>query len=358
MNATLALSSCLCALTVGVAPPQVVEQQPDRSPSPAAEAPPDAAGSTARSSSDDRYDVAIREFTARFTSGNALVEAGAFLEAGRQYELAFAAFPASDALYNASLAYERGGDLVAAARAARRYLRLPACEANTDPEGCPVMADEVRQTLTALMRQIGELRLDIAEGVRLAQVRVDGRSVPTADFPVLLAPGSIDVELIGGERGEKRLRSIVLRPGESQAIYVGPFDRPEAPRLRPSRDTPVRQPKPKGAWAPPAFWTSLSLTIASGAATGIVGGITRASEKEFESHYLGDGKFDDEGYRAAAERRFHRARTATNALAGVTAGFAVLTVVTGIVAHGYQRRVRRNARTRAQLTVIGVRMHF
>lgn len=348
MITTPVLPSWLCAMAVAVAPIEGVAESPTTEPE-----------TRPRTSADDRYDALIREFTERFTAGNDLVARGAYLQAAREYERAFAAFPASDALYNASLAYERGGDSVAAARAARRYLQLPACDADTERDRCAVMVDEVTQTLGNLMRQIGELRLDVGEGVELARVRVDGRVVPVADFPVLLAPGSIDVELVGREPGQKRVRSVVLRPGESQAIYVGPFDKPEPAvpvRVGGDRSQPDKT-KPPGYWAPPVFWTSLSLTIASGCATGLVAGITRANEKKFEAHFLGDGKFEGD-YDVVAERRFHRLQATTNALVGVTAGFAVLAVVTGVIALTRGRRAERTAGSRAQLTWSGLQLRF
>jgi hypothetical protein len=313
----------------------------------------------------------VRAFTERFQEGKFLFNRGSYAQAAAEFERAFAAIPAEAALFNVALSYERAGDRVSAALAARRYTALPDCrEAGVDPALCGARRDEVAAQLERLMAQIGELRLEITKGVVLREISVNGRKVAIDDFPVLVASGRIDIELIGARAGERRQRVIDVRPGERQAIVVGPFDVPD-PVV--GRDGPrAREPKPRPKWLRPLFWSGVGITAASGIAMATMAGLLPGARDRYYAGICdGDpetpappctGEGDQHPHEA--ERRYDQYKLATNVLVGVTAGLALITTIVGIVAFtGEDARRKRNAGTQRASTRVrwqgaGVLVHF
>jgi hypothetical protein len=274
---------------------------------------------------------------------------GAYALAAIEFEQAFAAFPAEAALKNVVLSHERAGDDVAAAIAARRYLALPSCEGLEDDDAfCGSHRDEIAPMLEELMRRVVELRLEVAAGVPLREIRINGRVTPRDDFPVLVAPGRVDVELEGSVAGQRRQRVIEVRAGETQTIVVETFDAPTVPRDRDREPVPNGTPRSRGKWLRPAFWTGVATTSASLVAVATLGGLTLAAGKDYRpAPEPGEPKVDR--YPHDEEDRFHRTQRLTNVMIGVTAGLAMLTVVIGAVAFTRPRNAGTSrASTRAQ----------
>src|SRR5690606_24458285 len=133
------------------------------------------------------------------------------------------------------------------------------------------------QALAEQRRRVGALVLDLGEGVELREVRVAGRTVPLDDFPLLLLPGTVDVEVFGMGPDERRSRPAYITGGETYELYVAPFDsgRVPPPEVRPELDDPVdalRQAR-RQRQLRTAFWAGTGLTASAGIALAVVGGI-------------------------------------------------------------------------------------
>jgi hypothetical protein len=314
---------------------------------------------------DDLHDAMVQAFTDRFQEGKFLFNRGSYTQAAAEFERAFAAIPAEAALFNVALSYERGGDRVSAAIAARSYLELPACDApGVDPALCGARRGEVEKQLERLMAQISELRLEIAKGVALREISVNGRKVAIGDFPILVAAGRIDIELVGAQPGQRRQRVVEVRPGERQAITVGPFDVPDPD----PRGTSPRETKQRPKWLKPLFWSGLGLTAASGIALATMGGLLLREDKRYYAKRCDTmcppNPNNDDMYPHEEEHRRGQYRLATNVLVGVTAGIAMITTVVGLFAFtGEDARRKRNAGTQRASTRVrwlgaGVLVHY
>jgi hypothetical protein len=302
------------------------------------------------STGDRIYDAMVKEFTTRFQQGQLLFNRGSYAQAAVEFEAAFAAIPAAAALSNVALAYERAGDHVAAAKAAKRYLDLPDCDTpGVDEDFCASQRAELTIALERLLEQTAELRLQLARDVRLREVRIDGRVVAMQDFPLLVEPGRHEVELVGTRKDERLQRMIDVRAGESRAIPVEPFAS-SSPGER-GGDPPRR--RDRSAALRPTFWAAVALTSASAATLATFGGLTVVQKRRYE------GDPPTPPYPAGAERRFDTFRTASNAMVGVTAGLAMVTVVVGLFAFS---RPRNRSTTRASTHVhwlgTGVRVRW
>lgn len=366
----------ICAASL-LTPTQAIAAEPepsDPSETPASATPASETDEPARTigdaSQDELHEAMVKAFVERFQEGEFLFNRGQYIQAAAEFERAFATIPAEAALRNAVLSYERGGDRVSAALAARRYLALPSCDAEgIDPAKCSQQYDKLAEQLERLMGQVGELTLKVAKGVVLSEISINNRKVAIADFPVLIAPGRIDVELVGASPGQRRQRFIDVRPGESQEINVGPFDEPDPGGPGPGPRRPRERPK----WLKPVFWSGLGITIASGAAMATMGALTLRERRLYHDNTcdqnpasplpdcpMDDGDHNPHGH----EKRFGQYREVTNALVGVTAGLAMLTLIAGVVAFtGPQSKRKRNggtqrASTRARWTGAGVLVHF
>ncbi|MFO0634306.1 MAG: hypothetical protein U0168_15770 [Nannocystaceae bacterium] len=315
------------------------------------------------STGDRIYDAMVKEFTTRFQQGQLLFNRGSYAQAAVEFEAAFAAIPAAAALSNVALAYERAGDHVAAAKAAKRYLDLPDCDTpGVDEDFCASQRAELTIALERLLEQTAELRLQLARDVRLREVRIDGRVVAMQDFPLLVEPGRHEVELVGTRKDERLQRMIDVRAGESRAIPVEPFAS-SSPGER-GGDPPRR--RDRSAALRPTFWAAVALTSASAATLATFGGLTVAADHEFHrqqelfnANKPAPGEPPKYPFPATEKHRFDTFKTASNAMVGVTAGLAMVTVVVGLFAFS---RPRNRSTTRASTHVhwlgTGVRVRW
>lgn len=339
------------------AEPEPIDAPAEETPAeetPAEEVAPDGAASA----TDTIHDSMVKAFAEHFQQGRVHYFRGAYALAAIEFEQAFAAFPAEAALKNVALSHERAGDDVAAAIAARRYLGLPACAVDdVDKALCGSHRDELVALLDRVMPRVVELRLEVVVGVELREVRINGRVTPRDDFPVLVAPGRVDVELEGAAPGQRRQRVIEVRAGETQTIVVERFDAPTVPRDR--EPPPSGTPRPRGKWLRPAFWTGVATTSASLVAVGVLGGLTLAAGKDYRrevENFLENpppdpppGEPEVDLYPHDEQARFEEMQKATNVMIGVSAGLAMLTLVVGAVAFTRPRNSGTSrASTRAQ----------
>jgi len=362
----------LCALSVALPPSVAYAEEPPTlppvdvdPPTEPATAPPSTAPP---STTDSIHEQMVKSFIEHFQAGQLQYYRGAYPLAAEQFEQAFAAVPAEAALRNVALSHERAGDDVAAAIAARRYLELPACDTpGIDKALCGAHRDELATKLERLLKRVAELRLEIAEGVELREIRINNRVTARADFPILVAAGRVDIELSGGEPGQKRQRVIEVRAGEKQTIIVDSFD--AAPRISETRLPPTGKPRTRGQWVRPAFFAGIGLTAASGIALATTGALAIVHGNRFERQQQlfldnpppsdGMGGLEDPlyPYPAEEERRKDRYQDASNVLTGVTSALAAVTVVLAIVTYTRPRNTgtsRASTRTRLRYAGTGI----
>jgi len=142
---------------------------------------------------------------------------------------------------------------------------------------------------------------------------------------------------------------VTVEGGETYSVFVPSFVEPkvEGPVVDPgNREAERLQRERRRRIAKGAFWGGLGLTVASGAALGVLGGLTSNRKQTFEQLQT-DFNTDKESvpedpmcpgkqYPCAAEAEFNQFKRATNAMIGVTAGLGLVTVVLGIFAFSKQ----------------------
>lgn len=288
-----------------------------------------------------RLALLLDQATLHWKEGRRLFENGRYAEAAVEFEGSYAAVPAPATLYSQALSYKQAGKPVEAVRAYQRYLALPSCDdvppPERNPDECPLRRPEAEKALTEQRQLVGELTLSLAEGVRLRDVRVDGRSIPLDDFPLLLLPGTVDVEVLGLGPDDRRRKPASITGGEVTSFYVAPFEPETPPVVTDTDDTVVTRPDPRRQRALMiGFGVSAGLTLVSGAATGVLGGLTFYHQRRFNAEICEDPcpPGANKPYPADHEAKFERYKPITNALVGVTVGLAVATALLAAFAFG------------------------
>jgi hypothetical protein len=368
MSRATALCAVACAVALGsparaaAAPDLGKEEAPGV-------APPDAAPSTTPPQSAEASPIAdgvrpddkiFEEFDRHWNEGRRLFGRKEFARAAIEFERAYAAVPAADALYNVVISYAEDGDLVAAATAAQRYVALAPCDGNADPIRCASRSDEVAAMYTDLKGRVVELSLDVSAGVTLREIRINGRIVAPKSFPIYVEAGTVEIELVGSEPGQRDVREPKLRPGETFVVRATPFGAVVVPAGEKQIEEPKRERNTKALKG--AFYGGLGFTVASGAALTTMALLTRSAKSEFESYNGGQcvtdpmtGETDCDPYGHKLETRFQRYQISTNVLIGVTAGFALVTAIVGVFAFTKprQRAGNQRASTRVELRPSG-----
>ncbi len=316
---------------------------------------------------DDLGDALVVEAAKRFVEGRTLFAERRYLEAASAFERSYAAYANGKTLYNIGLSYEKGGDIVRALEAYLRYLDLPNCPA--PQENCAARRDQVKEIVLKLRAKVGTLSIVVDEGVELQGVEIDDRMISTEDFPLVLTPGHYELRVRGIRRNEVRTREVEILPGQITSLLIQAFDAPDS--------TPADiEPRVEDDGGPPppgrldeeerrrrlriAFYSGIGVTVASGVATGVVGGLALQAHNEYEARCRGVG-VDCGGtmYPEDARNRVEQLRPVTNALIGVTAGLGITTVVLGLFAFsGKKGSGARASVTRVTPTPGGLRVRF
>lgn len=318
-----------------------------------------------RTSRDPLQQSLIEEAAAHFVEGRRMFTRGEYVEAAVEFERSYSAYPSGEALYNVGLSYEKGEQPVEAIVACQRYLELEDCKTAGELH-CARKRSEVSKTVSRLRQRVGVLEIVVEEGVDLRAIRVDGKEVPIGEFPIFLAPGSIEIKLLGRERDQVRTRTAKLEPGQRTSLLVGPFSVPP-PVVVADRDDPDPGPSAEELELRRrrlriSFWAGLATTVASGAAIGVLGGLTSLYKRRFDARCKGVG-VDCSGteHPADRERGFNRLKLATNVMIGVTAGAGMVTAILGVFAFsGPKGRTSRAStqRRRFELNAQGVLVKF
>ncbi len=308
-------------------------------------------------------DVMYVEAYDRYLEAQGLFDLGLYLDAGAMFRRSYAAVPMGRTLYAVGLSYEKGGEVIPALEAYRRYLGLPDCPAPEDR--CAANRSEVQGIVAKLRARVGELSIEVDDGVELLGIEIGDRMVPPEDFPIIVPPGHYVLRERGYGKGDVRIREIDIDAGQVFSLLVVDFDAPTTP--------PPEQVTDPGPPSSPsnrisdeerrrrlriAFYGGVGVTAAAGIATGVVGGLTLSAHNTYAGRCTGTCGPGD-GYPEDAEQRFDRLKPVTNALVGVTAGLGITTVVVGLFAFSGKRgRDSRASVTRVTPTPGGVRVRF
>ena len=307
-------------------------------------------------------DALYEEALDRYVEGQELFVQRQYLDAGAAFRRSYAAVATGRTLYAVGLSYEKGGDMVQALEAYRRYLDLPDCPA--PEEHCAARRDEVRGIVAKLRTKVAELSIEVDDGVELLGIEIGDRIVPPEDFPIVLAPGHYEIRERGYGPSQVRIREIDVEAGQVFSLLIVDFDaQPKRPSNEVSEPGPPSRPsnrlteEERRRRLKIAFYSSAGATVAAGIATGVVGGLTQRYYNAYEGRCT--GVCPEEDYPLGAEQRFERLKPVTNVLVGVTAGLGIATVVLGLFAFsGKQGRGARASVTRVTPTPGGVRVRF
>ncbi len=336
-----------CALGLMLATPTHAAQSPSPSPPVTSDEPITPSRQVDPDPPPDGQDEAIRQFRA----ARDLYSAGAYAEAARGFEGSYAAAASPEAAYNAALAHDKTGDDLATMTWYRRYLATAPPEDPSYPQA--------QQRATELRARLGELRLQLDSSEEIREIRVNGEAVMLADFPKLVPPGHVELRLTGAGTDEVADIPAEVAPGGTWTVQFTGFARPELPAsiLRPMPR--VVRPDPRPVVPAPRvrpltalFWTGTGLTTTSAIAMGVLGGLVLRERAGYED-------CGQTGTCREAGASFHRYQNATNAMVGVTAGLAVITLALGIAAMRDRRKTSREpAVGRVRVTLAGLQLAF
>lgn len=248
---------------------------------------------------------------AHFARGQRLFDAGEFVRAAEEFELAYEAAPHQAVLANIALSYDRAGNAPAAVESYRRYLADPVAGQKNAL---------FRERLRELEAQVGEL--DIRCATDQCMISVDGSDRGLAPVTVVVHPGAHQVDASAGGRPLDS-RSVSVRPGAVARVTIAPPARDGA-QGEPAPPPPQQSDAPdEGAALGPAFWIASGVTVAAGAATVVFGVRTLRAKDDYEA----SGWTDPE-----AKERGEQSRLITNVMIGITA--AAGATATALAIHG------------------------
>jgi hypothetical protein len=295
---------------------------------------------------EDDKEARVAEARRHYREGQALFDEEQYAAAAEAFERSYAAIPAPNTLYNIAVSHELAEQPIPAILAYERFLGtgdIPQEE-----------RAEVDRTITRLRAMVGELELPV--GVEVAEVRVNGETIER--FPHLVMPGPVRVEVVGTKEGQRLERTYDMRPGDRRTIAVV-FPAPEPAPAPAVKDEPPKPRPPKvdrkaarrKETLKKVFWSGVAVTAASGAAIGVLGGLERYWEREFDANKCSNPCPEDEDgnpskpYPQEEEDRYEAYQLATNVMIGVTSVFAITTLVLGLRAYKRDSGSGRRART-------------
>jgi tetratricopeptide (TPR) repeat protein len=264
-------------------------------------------------------------------AGDYAAAAAAFL---RSYELQ----PTAEALFNAALAYEQAGAVIEAITTYERFLAEPAPPRD--------LVDAAQLSIESLLPTVAVLKgLRYAPEQPPAELFVNGERVELDAFPRLVLPGEIEIEVVA-QTGERARETYELAAGEKLIVDLrGLLPAPEPPppeivvdegpsaaerdaaRARAQRTATLRK----------LTWAGLGMTGASAIAATTLGALAlreRRLYEEFTCFQFADDVCPPDFQIDDAEAH-HRAYTryvwGGTIVAGVSGGFAIASLVIGLV---------------------------
>ncbi len=286
---------------------------------------------------------------AHFKQGIALYEEGDYSAALFEFERAYEVKPDYRLLYNIGATALELKDYAAAQGALARYLEGGGDEIEASRRA------EVQAQLKRLEGRVGTVRVDC--NVRGALIRVDGSEVGTTPLPEPLVlnlglhtveataagsyqPFSTEVQVAGGSTS-----TLEIEFESTVAPEVAPPPRDVSSDVRPSRASKLRI----------ATFVGVGVTAAAGVGLAVAGSLALRAEDDLQSELARfpaeEPRLDD-----ARDRR-GRLATTSDAMIGVTAVFAAVTIGLGIATVVAKRRAN-NTTARVQPGRRGVSIRF
>ncbi len=295
-----------------------------------------------------------------YARGIELAQAEDYLGAADAFLRSYTLRPTPEALFNAALAYETGGRPLEAIATYRRHL--------AEPKADPEQQARAQASIDALLDEVG-----VIKGLRFDPERapvelwINGERRELDEFPLPLAPGEIEVEVVDGEGVHGRER-YSLAAGETlvldlRALWPAPVVEPEPePEPEPIGPDPKRVKQAKALRI--ATWTGLGLTGLGLVAVGVAGGLTATYHRRDEARICPE-PICPEGWptdRSVWIARASEAQLATNVAIGVSAALALTTLSVGLAAIQAQRKLRRGERgksaTGVRVRALGLGFEF
>jgi tetratricopeptide (TPR) repeat protein len=291
--------------------------------------------------------VTAREW---YDRGIELGNAGDFVGAAEAFLRSYEQQPTSEALYNAGFAYQQADDPIAAIESYRRLL--------AEPERNEELARAAEASIAQLLQEVGTLK-----GVRFAPSRppaelyIDGRRYLLDELPILLAPGSVLIEIVD-EQGERARESYEIAPGEALVVDVRALLPPAPEPPEPSEPVEIdigptpeqlehaRVQARRAKRLRMATWIALGSTAAAGVSLATFAGLAARERKAyFDTTCLGTGSCPSEGFVIGDPeghlQAYERNRLGVMISAGVVGGLAISTLVVGLVSLRAERKATR-----------------
>lgn len=312
-------------------------------PVPAFAGPPEIADASESAAAVEEPQTAV-EWYAR---GIELTQADDYLGAAEAFLRSYELKPTPEALFNAALAYETAGRPIEAIATYRRHL--------AEPKADPDQQARAQASIETLLREVAVikgLRFD-ADRVPV-EIRVADEVHELDEFPLLLMPGEIEVEVVDAE-GVVGRESYVLDAGEALVLDVRPlWPEPEVvpePEVEPEVEPEPFHPDPRlvkrAKILRNSTWAGMGATGLGLIAIGVSGGLWAEYHRREDALLCPCPPEGQPPDRPMWIERMNTAQLANNITIGVTAAVAVATLAVGIMAIRATREAKRGAQVRS-----------
>lgn len=245
-----------------------------------------------------------RRAAREFREGQKAYDAGDYRRAAAAFELAYAAKPHYDSLWNAARSWQKAGDDLKAANLLERYLK----EAPVDAPD----RDSANTMLNDLAKRVARLQLQL---LNVRNARLDGE--PVVPVTTYLAPGEHVVS--GDDLDGKPVRKVfTVKAGELVSVTLAPPVAEPAPS-----PPPTRHEETSAGVLSPWFVAGGGALVAGGAALTVVFGLDTLKKRDA---FLADQTQDNLDSGNASQTRTNVALGATIGLAAITGVIAVFFV--------------------------------
>ena len=288
-----------------------------------------------------------------FLRAQELLEEERYSDAAREFARSHEAVPTAVALYNMALAHERASEAVQAIRSYQTYLQRD--------DVVESRRKEVEDAIERLRDQVAEFSLATPADVELREVRVNGDPVEVDDFPLIVMPGSVRIELVSARDGQVHVRDYEVEAGQRITVDLALFA-PPITALPESSSVAVPLLESNGRAIPShLFWAGVAATATGGLSIVTLGLLAQREARRFGDklcpEVCSDGLRDDHPYPTVHRKRALALQTATNVMVGVTAGLALATLVSGSLALAMRRRAP-TSRARIRASAGGLAMSW
>jgi hypothetical protein len=269
-----------------------------------------------------------------FTQGQSFARDKRFVTAAVAFGRSAAAFEEAEqapsraaALYNEGRSWELADRPVDALEAYDRFVALG------DPSLAEISTAKI--AISRLRERVGTIkRVRLPQGREPHTIQIDDHIVETDDFPVYVVPGPVEVRATD-RRGRELEAEVVLVAGEARVIELREPNAEGPPDFGGMQLPPIEDPRYEARRRATrrVFYTSVALTGASGVLWAVFGGLAAREDRLYDENACPEPMCPD-GWTGDPEphiRRFEIYKPASNAMAGITGGFALTSVILAIV---------------------------